>query len=227
MFATASIATLTFKGDDFQLWEPVVGIAFLACNAYVLVRTLKSSATVCESGLSYKSLRGTGEMRWEDVEKFRYAVVKTYHQGIIPTTHYTITLVDKAGHRAELGSNVEHPKELAALLWSKLQDPLLKKALAGYDSGTPLDFGAIKVSRENIIVSLGLKKITIPTANVAGCSIDKGCVRIAERMDGKLKHRDAMMGQVDNAFPLLELINRRIVPQVQMQPLAMGASAGR
>jgi hypothetical protein len=221
MFGTLAVATLTIMRRDSEWWEPLVGISFFALNLYLLVRTLVSSATVCESGLRYKTLRGAGEILWDEVEKFRYSIVVTRHHGFIKSTQYTMILVDKDGRRAELGSNVEHPEELAALLLNKLQPLLLQKTVAAYEAGRTLDLGAIKVSREGISISIPLKKLTIPSADVVGCSIDRGRVIISGSVGGRAKNYAILMRSVDNVFALVELVNRRIVHR------AAAASSGR
>ena len=225
MFGAAGVATLTVIRQDSPWWAPLVGIGLWGLNSYVLAQTLASSATVCEIGLRYKTLRARGEMLWDDVEKFRYAVNVTRHEGIIKTTRYTMILTDKDGRKAELGSNVEHPKELGALLWGKLQAPLFTKMLAGYESGQAVDLGEIKVSREGFEIKIGLRKATIPAANIVGCSIDRGIFNVGALVDGKVKNYGVFMRSVDNVFPLMELINTKIVqPQTRE---AFGASAGR
>ena len=65
MFGTLAVATLTVMRRDSEWWESLVGIYFFGLNLYLLVRTVVSSATVCESGLRYKTLRGAGEMLWD------------------------------------------------------------------------------------------------------------------------------------------------------------------
>ncbi|HET9407351.1 MAG TPA: DUF6585 family protein [Candidatus Sulfotelmatobacter sp.] len=211
MFGALGVATLTFMRKDSEWWEPVVGVSLCCLNIYVLARTMKTSATVCESGIRYTGLKGAGEMLWDEVDKFRFAILITRHQGIIKTTQYTTTLVSSDGRRVELGSNVQQPKELADLLVKTLQPILLRKTIAAYDSGKIVDLGAIRVTRECVSVSTGLRTVNIPTANVLACGIDQGMVIVSERKDGKLKNHAASMQKVDNAFALLELINTKIV----------------
>ena len=214
MFGSFSIAAVTVLKNDSEFWALLVFVPLLALNVFLLVRTLRASATVCEAGIRYTTLRCKGEMLWSEVEKFRYSVLTTYHEGFIKTTQYTMILVDKDGQRAELGSNVEHPKELAALLCAKLHPLLLQKTIAAYDSGKTLDLGAVKLAREKIQMSMmGLRKIVIPATNVAGCSIDKGMLRIAERVNDKVKNHAVMLTSVDNAFALMEVVNNRMVQQ--------------
>jgi uncharacterized protein DUF6585 len=221
MFAALAIVPLAFAKADYEWWETLVGVVFGLCCLYALLSTLTASVTLCENGFRFTTLRKKGELLWDDIEKFRYAVITTYHQGIIPTTHYTMILVDKGGQRADLGSNVQNPKEVARLLWARLQAPLLQKTIAAYDSGQTLDLGAIKLSFDWIEMSTGLRKINIPVANVTGCSIDKGVLTIGERVNGKLKFHTAMLNRVDNAFALVELINSRVAKQT------LSAGAGR
>lgn len=216
MFATFATASITVLRKDIEWWEALIFFAGAALCLYAFARTASSSATICETGIRYQVFRNQGEMLWDDIEKFRYSVVVTYHQGIIKTTTYTIVLADKDGHRVELGSNVERPKELAALLLEKLQPRLYAKLLTAYEAGQDVDLGAIKISRERIQLETGLGTKTIPLPNVAGCSFDNGSIRIAEQVDGKVKQRAVMMRRVDNAFALADLINHRII----QKPLA-------
>jgi len=223
MFAAAAVVTLTVLRHDFELWQQAFAVALMLLNAYVLVQTVVSSATVCEMGLRYKTPRSRGEMWWSDVEKFRYSVVTTYH-GFIWTTRYGMTLTDKDGRKVKLGSDLEHPKELAAMLWSKLQSPLFAKLLAAYESGQTVDLGEIKISREGFQIKIGLRKVVVPTASVLGCSIDSGIFTVGALVNGKVKNYGVFMRSVDNAFPLMELINTKIVqPQTREQALAAGA----
>lgn len=219
MFGASAVATSALTKQDFEWWYPAIGIGFCALNTYALIRTLKSSATICERGLHYKTLRGEGDMLWEEVEKFRYSVLTTYHQGLIKTTQYTMNLVDRDGQWAELGSNLEHPKELAELLLNQLRAILLQKMITAYEMGQAVDLGAIKLSREGILVSMGLRKVQIPWTNVAGCFIENGMLTIAEKVGDKVKNRTVFMRKVDNAIALTEFVNTRIVQRA--------AAAGR
>jgi len=225
MFGTVAVVALTLFRADFEIWQQAFAVALTFLNVFVLLQTVLASATVCEMGLRYKTLRGQGEMLWEDVEKFRYSVTTTYH-GIIKTARYSMKLLDKDGRKAELGSNVEHPQELAAMLWSKLQAPLFAKLLAAYESGQIVDLGEIKVSREGFQIKIGLRKVAVPTANIAGCWIENGVFNVGVSLDGKIKNYGVFMRSVDNVFPLIELINSKIVQQ-QTREIAFGASAGR
>lgn len=213
MFGTMSIAIFNrVVSGDSEFWALFVGPPLIILNVFLLARTLRASATVCEAGIRYTTLRCKGEMLWQEVEKFRYSVLTTYHEGLIKTTQYTMILVDKNGQRAELGSNVACPKDLAALLCAKLHPLLLEKTAAAYDSGKTLDLGSIKISRQQIQMSMmGLRKVVIPSGNVAGCSIDKGMLKIAERTNDKVKNHGVMLTSVDNAFALMELVNSRMV----------------
>jgi len=221
LFGAVGVAALTVMRHDSEWWYSLVGIGFCALNIYGLVRTVIASATICERGVSFKTLRSQGEMLWEDVDKFRYSVLVTYHQGFIKTISYRLQLTDKDGQRAELGSNLEHPKELAEWLLNKLQPLILQKTTTAFESGKELDLGAIKVSREGITISIGLSRVHIPLANVAGCFIDKGMLTICEQVGGKVKDRTVFMRRVDNACALKELVNTRIVQR------AAAASATR
>lgn len=220
MFSTLAVASITVLSDQGMSGAAIIFLPFAALCGFSFIHTISSSVDICETGLRYKLLRKQGEMLWDDIEKFRYSLIITYHQLLIKTTRYTLTLVDKDGQKVTLGSSFEHPKELAALLLQNLQPRLLQKLAAAYDSGQDTNLGEIKISRERIEMKIGLRRKTIPIASVAGCSIEKGLLRVAEKVNGKVKQRAVFVRSVDNAFALADLINTRIAPR------AMGASAG-
>lgn len=220
MFATIGVASITVLRDQGMSGAAIIFFGMAALCAFSFIHTVSSSVDICETGLRYKLLRKKGEMSWDDIEKFRYSLVVTYHQLFIKTTRYSLTLFDKSGEKITLGSSFERPKELAALLVQALQPRLFQKLLAAFDSGQDIDLGEVKISRERIEMKIGLFKKKIPIANVAGCSIEKGLLKIGERVNGKVKQRSVFLRSVDNGFALADLINGRIVPR------SMGASAG-
>jgi len=69
-------------------------------------------------------------------------------------------------------------------------------------------------------MKIGVFVKTMPIASVAGCAIEKGFLKIGERVNGKLKQRSVFLRSVDNGFALADLINTRIAPR------SMGASSG-
>lgn len=195
---------ITFRYPEEGDWFYTVFMgALTVLTAFLTVRTVASSVTIHENGLSWRGLRKSGEMTWDEIETFRYSVVKTYHQGIIPTTEYKYILVDAAGQKAQLGSSVQNPRELGDVLWKQLHARLLKKMTERLKAGQTLKLGKVTVSAQSVEMPGALfGKATIRMEDVVGCSLDKGMFVLYAMQEGKKKSFHVMVGDVDNVFPL-------------------------
>jgi hypothetical protein len=194
---------------------------FLIVGGFALagmaIWTAKSSATICENGFRYAGFRSRGEMLWEEVEAIRHEATKMRVLGGLSaghTTHHVI-IKDGKGQKASLGKNIDHGKECIDLICSKVDPRLREKMFTAYQSGKPLDLGAVKVSFDHVQMRLrtGVQTAKIPRANVAGCSMSEGYLWIGERKNGKVKQHRTYVARVDNAFQLVELINQQVVQQ--------------
>jgi uncharacterized protein DUF6585 len=208
------VAGTTVLQGAFTGWEELGAIVGAAAMAGLCAWWIKSSVTICQNGLRYTGLTARGEMLWEDVETVRLAIIKHYARGVVPMgTTYQIFVKDITGRCSILGNNIDHPEELIQLLHRKLDPVLLQKMTAAYDNGKLVDMGAVKVAHDHIQIWATLQIAKIPIFNVAGCSINDGKMRIAEKKDGKIRQYETSITHVENAFPLMELINTRIVPK--------------
>lgn len=198
-----------------------IGALTLLCG-YATARTVASSATIWENGISYKTLRTSGEMTWDEIERFRYSVVKTYHQGIIPTTEYKYILTGASGNKAELGSNLQSPRELGDLLWKRLHSLLLKKMEDRLKAGQTLKLGKVSVSAAAMELPGVFSKNTVAMKDVVGCALDKGQFIVTAVQDGKQKTFVALVSEVDNVFPLGAWITEQLQARA---PLAAAARA--
>ena len=213
VFTGAMIASVVTGGLEW--WIYAIFIGFMLGSIAGLVWIMSCIVTIYETGLAYKNRLSQSEMTWDEVEKFRYAIVTIYHKGIIPQTIHTIVLVDQQGHKLNLGSVVAKPEALGKLLWEKLAERLMQKMSAAYDAGKTLDMGYVKIFREYVQISTGLSTKKILNATVAGAAIANGKFYVSEKKDGKIKQHEVSLMYVDNAFPLQELISSRIVQQVR------------
>lgn len=214
---------ITFRYPDGEWFYTVFMGALMLLTAFLTVRTMASSVTIHENGLSWRGLRKNGEMTWDEIERFRYSVVKTYHQGIIPTTEYKYILVDAAGQKAELGSSVQNPRELGDLLWKQLHARLLKKMTERLKAGQTLNLGKVSISALSIEMPAALfGKATIRMQDVVGCALEKGQFIVTAVQEDKNKSYSAMVGDVDNVFPLGAWITETLQTR---KPLAMAARA--
>ncbi|HEU5453569.1 MAG TPA: DUF6585 family protein [Terriglobales bacterium] len=214
---------ITFHYPEEGDWFYTVFMgALMLVAAFLTVRTISSSVTIHENGLSWRGLRNSGEMTWDEIETFRYSVVKTYHQGIIPTTEYKYILVDAAGQKAQLGNTVQNPRELGDLLWKQLHARLLKKMTERLKAGQTLKLGKVSISAQTMEMPTLFGRATIRLQDIVGVALEKGQFMVTATEDGKKKHYVAMVGEVDNVFPLGAWITETLQARA---PLAMAARA--
>jgi len=205
--------TIGPEANDRSLpaWMKLVFGLLTVLIYYLAARTIASSATIYESGIAYRTLGKRGEMMWQEIDKFRYSVVKTYHQGIIPTTQYTITLIDAAGNKAELGSNVQQPKDLGKILWDKLHPMLRDKMMAQLNVHQAIELGRVRLVDQGVEINPPIGKITfVPNERLAGCTLNNGMLTIIESVNGNQKKHAVMLNNIYNVFPLIEILNSRM-----------------
>ncbi len=211
MFSTLTAVILFSKDMNDARWTAILMGALALLSGYMVAATTSSRASVHEAGISYKTLRSSGEMLWKEVEGYCYSVVKTYHQGIIPTTQYTIRLIDVSGTKAELGSNVQNPRELGDLLWRKLGPMLRDKMVANLEAHQPMQLGNLKLTHEGVEMKPPIgKTVFIPVERLAGCEVQNGMLRVFEDVNGKRKAHALMLNKVYNIFPLVEILQKKL-----------------
>lgn len=162
-------------------------------------------------GVSYRSLFGEKEMRWDAVERFYYEVIKRSVNFIPVGTYYHFKFVDAEGKKLRLGNRVERPDKLGPKLVEHSYPALFKKVADQYNRGQEVDFGAIRVTRG---VGVKVKKLfgskEIPWDQISSFAIQGGCFYIWRK--GEKRTRGPGLRQVPNAFVLQGLLNSILKP---------------
>jgi hypothetical protein len=198
-----------------------VAVVLLGPVVLALAWLLKRRITLCQEGIRYQGLFGEKEMRWEEVERFYYQATKRSVNFIPIGTYYSLKLVDARGQKIALGNGVERPAELGQKLIDATYAPMLRKAASLFDSGAELDFGPIRVSRQDgfkVKKTFGWKEI--PWGQLHDYAIQEGHFYLWPV--GKKYVTGHALGQIPNAFVLLGLLDIVCRPE---QPAREGETA--
>ena len=178
-------------------------------------------------GLSYRSLFGTREMRWDEIERFTYVVsMPSYGIGFgiagvgIPLgTYYEYKLVDSHGRKLSIGMRLGRLREMGDQLLEYTFQPLFEKLGNRFNAGEELDFGLVRLSRD---YGLKVKSArwsqwipiswtgfrTIPLDQLYGYKMEEGALffwRSAEEKTwglpvGGIPNAHVLLGLLDNLY---------------------------
>jgi len=153
----------------------IFAVTLFAIPVFLIFWLQSVRVTLHSDGISYRSLFGEKEIRWDAVERFYYGATKRSVNFIPVGTYYYFKLVDNAGNKLRLGNRVEKLAPLGEKLINHTYPTLIKKVVNQYNSGQEVDFGSVKVTRDT---GLRVKKFIgwkeIPWDNVSSFAIQKG-----------------------------------------------------
>ena len=199
--ALAVIAAFTVSG-----LRGTAEVIVLACavGPLLYVAWLYSRrVTLHIDGITYHTLFGEKQMRWDMIVRFDYEANK---RSFPLQTQYRYNLHDAEGTNIQTGKGIAHAARLGEKL-AKLTTPqLLRNALEQYNRGEKIDFGPVIVSRaEGIRIKKRVGYRDVPWNQVAGFAIKDGRFRIQW-----LGQKDTTewwdLRDVTNAFALLALM---------------------
>lgn len=182
--------------------------ALLSLAPFVLLFFWVNSVrvTIHTDGVSYRSIFGEKEMRWDSLERFHYSATKQSVNFIPVGTYYRFKFVDSEGRKLSFGNRVDRPGKLGPKLVEHSFPALFKKVAAQYNSGQEVDFGAIRVSREG---GVKIKKFfgtkNIPWNEVGSYAIQKGHFYVWRK--GEKRTTGPGLRAIPNAFVLQGLLN--------------------
>jgi hypothetical protein len=188
-------------------YEAAICVAVGAALAALALWNARRRVVLYPEGLSYSSLFGEKEMRWSDVDRFYYQATK-HRVNFIPVgTSYWFRLIDSQGQKIRLGSGLVKTVDLGNKLLQLTQGPLLKRIASQFDSGVDVEFGPIRVNRQNGITvrkSWGRLK-SIPWNEVHSYAIQQGHFYIWQV--GEKRTTGPAIASVPNAFALHGLLD--------------------
>ena len=151
---------------DQTAWLVFDGVA--AFFSLLLWRQLVYRAWLHETGISYRKVLGSGEVRWMEVERVFFGSHDLDAHGIPLGTFSSLRLVTTYGRKITLGESIRDTDELYDAVSQKTFDALYRKAVQEFNSNREVDFGAIRVSRETgVTIRRWFHRQTIPWRDIA------------------------------------------------------------
>jgi hypothetical protein len=178
-----------------------VTVLLLAVSVLLVIWLMSIRVTLHNDGISYHSLFGDKEMRWDALEQFYYGATKRSVNSIPVGTYYHFKFVDADGKKLRLGNRVASPGKLGPKVVEQSYPALFKKVADRYNQGLEVDFGAIRVNRN---AGIKVKKLfghkEIPWKEVSSFAIQKGHFYIWRK--GEKRTHGPVLRSVPNAFVL-------------------------
>lgn len=205
---------LLFGAIANPLFFPMRRVAYpllvVFASLFIWIKSVR--VTIHTDGISYHSLFGEKEIRWDELERFEYGAIKQSVNFVPIGTYYHFKLVDSQGRKLRFGNRVESPAKLGPKIVEQSYPALFRKIADRYNSGEEVDFGAIRVSRTG---GIKVKKVfgykEIPWNQVSSYNIQQGYFYIWPV--GVKRTRGPRIRQVPNAYVLLGLMNAVLKPQ--------------
>ncbi len=197
-----TLLTEAVKDTNIQL---ALALILLACSV-VIAWLLSLRLSIHEEGIYYRSLFGSQEMQWDQIDRFYYGAIKETSFFIPLGTYYSFKLVDNLGRKLSFGNRFSRQGELAKELLQRTYRPLLDRFTNKFENYVELDFDAIRLARGR---GLRIKKWfhwkEIPLDQVADYKIEKGNFYIWPV--GKKYVVGIRVYKIANAFVLLGILD--------------------
>ena len=175
--------------------------------ALLFVYQVSSRASLHVDGVSCRSIFGEKEMRWTEVERFRYSSHEVYARGIPLGAFYQIKLIDEHGSTISFGDRIGRAAQLGQKLNQFTFEPLLQKVSQRFQSGADLDFGAVHLtSSAGLTINRWFGSKTIPWQEIASCHLDDKMFYITRV--GKKRANAVSLEHLYNASVLVALLHR-------------------
>jgi hypothetical protein len=189
-------------------WCVAIGLGFAIWALWLSRRRV----ILYPEGISYSSIFGEKQIRWTDLTRFYYQATKQSINFVPVGTYYWFRLIDSQGQKMRFGSGLSNTAILANKLLELTQVPLLNKIASEFDTGIDVDFGPIRIQRQNGISvkkSFGRMK-QIPWNELHSYAIQSGHFYIWRV--GEKRTTGPAIANVPNAFALLGLLNIILKP---------------
>ena len=179
-------------------------VGTLALAVLIAVAVLRNRVTLHNEGLRARSLLGTQEILWQDVELFYFSASRFIAK--IPVySGYRLRLYGRDGKEIRIDNGVERSWVLGEWVAERTTPLLLPDALRRFETGAEVSFGPIKVrKRHGLRLSRTLDPLLIPWAELADYQIRRGFLFL--RGTGKLT-RKVRVGTIPNVFVLVALLD--------------------
>ena len=193
----------------------------------------KTTVTIHEEGISYKSPFSQKDLRWNEITETRYGqqpMNLAVHFGLIGLL---IAATNRSGNKLirsleligpqkiVINSNIRDLEEAVRLVLAAVNPRLRQEAERMLNSGGTVSFGKISLSPSGVIWK---STEPIPYTAIVKCKIDGSMLRV--KAEGKWLDNIAVTAKkIPNVFILLDLIEqRRTAPLGNTAPVMAGSS---
>ena len=223
---------LSGTGAEGRMPAIAGGAALLALGILAVVQQNRSKGLVRTDGLERGGLRGRlWALRWTEMAELRYRAVKLRVYHVIPAgTNIYLTLIDPAGRKHKVPSNMNNMDALAERVAEQQTTARFAEARAAIDRGEEVRFGtALILDREKVSVRKlfgGYKSCAL--GEIEKVAVEGGFLRIRQR--GKmLAFGGGSVGSIPNVFLFLRLLDALVARPTAIPPdreFAARASVG-
>ncbi len=161
-------------------------------------------AALYEKGIVVRDRHGMQPWRWEEIISLTSAVTRHYTNGIYTGTTHVYTLYNQQNKRLTLNDALGKVEELAKAIEEGSFPFLYERLALQYNSGQPVTFGPVAISKNGIQVG---KKV-FPWTDVKEVSLNQGFLKVSKKEGGWFSGANAAASTIPNLHVLLSIINQ-------------------
>lgn len=188
VFASGFLIALALLSFGFMVW--------------MIMRGRSAHAHLFEQGFVIARAGKTTTARWEDVASITQAIT-TVKSDVVERTMYVYTITLANGEKVRVDNTFKKIDKLGDSIQRMSANVLLPRALAAYQSGQSLPFGAISLSKAG--VSNG--KEAVPWSNIKQITTQSGAL-IVKRNDKQLAWVKTPVAKTPNFYIFMDLVGR-------------------
>lgn len=199
----AVLETILFAPLFFFIMLTLVGLISLS----IAISNWKKAAVLYKNGFAYSDRKGLKSFYWDEIKSIRSEVVKRYTNGIYTGTTHRYLIENYHGVRISLDDSLMRVEELASRIRRHTFPILYQRYSQAYNSGEPVIFGPVTISRSGGI-SHGKK--SYPWDQIAAVTVERGSVQIAKKGGGWFSGTTLLAASIPNLEVMLAIIDRVI-----------------
>ena len=173
--------------------------------AYSAFANWKKAVVLYDNGFALQDHKGIHTARWDEVASMTSAVTRHYTNGIYSGTTHVYTILKKDSSKVIINDSIQKVEEVATQIRTGAYPLLYQLYAQAYNTGKPLSFGPVVVSKAN---GLQIGKKSYPWDQVAKVSIQKGFVQVAKKGGGWFSGASAAASAIPNLEVMLSIIDQ-------------------
>jgi hypothetical protein len=159
----------------------LVFLILLAVTIYAiwyLVANFNVKTYIFSEGLIRAKRSKIDVMRWEHIESVVEKIVRHRYRGLITIyTSYNYTVSRGDGAQFKFSSALKNTKQLGEAIQREVTRRQLPKAIAAYNSGSPVNFGPLSVSMQGI----SKNGVPVPWNQIGQVNLRRGWVIVSKQ----------------------------------------------